>query len=355
MERYARRLAAYEAAGHDDPERSHEIALVRVTVLAEILDELLGLSMTAWQGWVSEAEALLAQVAADDALGRDARWQEVRWTLRFRIALGYSEWGNDVEAVRRLHPLLPELDAGHLKLWPYCDEASLFPQMRVCRCLGSAALHMGQDREAQRLAEQSIARAEHAGAPFFKMTGLTVLASALISLGEHRQAATRAGEYLRLLRAHRIRAYNSLALMLIGIAAAGQGNTLRARACFRHALAADREIGQFLPSALHHMGTIELALGNLAQARRFYREKLSLCEAQGLSDGLAVTLTGLARVALAHGKEAEARAHLRRAFQTSTQARPPRQMIDTLATWSELLMAEGQHAAAAELCAALLS
>jgi predicted ATPase/DNA-binding SARP family transcriptional activator len=349
-ERYARKLAAHEAVGHDDPDRRRDIALVRATVMAEILDELLGLSWEAWQGWVSEAEALLAQVAADDA-----RWQEVRWTLQFRIALGYSERGNDNEAVRRLQPLLPELDAGQLKLWPYCDEASLFPQMRVCRCLGSAALHTGDDREAQRLAEQNIARAEQVGLPFFKLTGLMILSNALIALGEHRQAAEAARENLRILRGHGIRAYNSLALMLIGAAAAGQGNTLQAHACFRRALAAEREIGQLLMSALQHMGTIELALGNLAQARRFYREKLSLCEAQGLSDGLAVTLTGLARVALAHGKEAEARAHLRRAFQTPAQARPPRQMIDTLATWSELLMAEGQHAAAAELCAALLS
>jgi predicted ATPase len=350
MERCARQLAAYEVAGHDDPDRRRDTALVRATVIAEILDELLGLSNEAWQGWVSEAESLLAQVTADDA-----RWLEVRWTLRFRIAMGCAERGNDSEAVRRLQPLLPDLDAGRLHLWPYCNEALLFPQMRVCRCLGLAALKLGHDQEARRLAEQSIARAEHAGAPFFKLAGLLVLSSALNSLGEHRQAAVPAREYLRVLRAHGIKAYHSLALMLIGTATAGQGDTLRARACFRRALAVDREIGQFLPSALQHMGTIELALGNLAQARRFYREKLSLCAGQGLSEGLAATLTGLARIALAHGKAAEARAHLRRALLTPSQARSPQQTIDALATWSELLSAEGQHAAAAELCAALLS
>jgi len=355
MESYARQLAAYEAVGHDDPERSRDIALVRATVLAEILDELLGLSMAAWQGWVSEAESLLAQVLVDGALGRDARWQEVRWRLQFRIALGYSEHGNDGEAVQRLSVLLPELDAGHLKLWPYCDEARYFPQMLGCRCLGFAALKLGHDREAQRLAEQNIALADRIGVPFFKLAGLLVLATTGISLGEHYQAEAYARENLSILRVHGIRVYYSLAILQIGVAAAGQGDVLRARACFRRTLMAQREIGQFLPSALQNMGTIELALGNLAQARRFYREKLSLCEAQGLADGFAVTLTGLARVALAHGNAAEAREHLRRALQMPSPARPPRQTIDILATWSELLMAEGQHAAAAELCAALLS
>ena len=41
-----------------------------------------------------------------------------------------------------------------------------------------------------------------------------------------------------------------------------------------------REIGQFLVSALQILGAVELALGNLAQAKRFYRETVSLCEGQ---------------------------------------------------------------------------
>jgi tetratricopeptide (TPR) repeat protein len=103
------------------------------------------------------------------------------------------------------------------------------------------------------------------------------------------------------------------------------------------------------------MGAAELALGNLAQARRFYREALESSEAQGATSDLALSLIGLARVALAHGKVAEAREHLRRALQTPSPTRPLRRTIDALATWSELLVAEGQLEAAAELCAALLS
>ena len=304
---------------------------------------------------MGEAESLLAQVAADDERPSDERWQEVRWTLQFRIALGYAEHGCDSEGVRRLNVLLPELKAGQLKLWPYCDEARYFPQMLGYRCLGFAAANLGHDQEAQRLAEQSVALAEQIGAPFFRLAGLLVLASTGISLGEHRQAEIYARENLKILRAHRIWVYTSLSISLIGMAAAGQANTLRARACFRRTLMAQREIGQFLAGALQNMGAAELALGNLAQARRFYREALESSEAQGATSDLALSLIGLARVALAHGKVAEAREHLRRALQTPSPTRPLRRTIDALATWSELLVSEGQLEAAAELCAALLS
>jgi predicted ATPase/DNA-binding SARP family transcriptional activator len=355
MEIYARKLKEMESAAHHDPDRQRAITLVRAAVLAEILDELLGLSQEAWQAWVSEAESLLAQVAADDEWQCDARWQEVRWTLQFRIAVGYSERRNDDEAIRRLTLLRPELETGRLKLWPYCEEAAYFPQMRVCRCLGSAAMNRGDDREAQRLAEESITRAERINAPFFKLTGLMVLSSALNSLGEHRQAAVYARENLRILRSQGIRAYHSLSLMLMGTAAAGQGNTLQARACFRKALAAERAIGQLLMSALQNMGAVELALGNLAQARRFYQEALELCAAQGSTPDLALSLTGLARITLARGDRAAARKYLRNALSASQPTRQFRPTIAAIATWAELLQVEGQLEIAIELCAALLS
>ena len=46
------------------------------------------------------------------------------------------------------------------------------------------------------------------------------------------------------------------------------------------------------------MGAIELTLGNLTQASRFYREALELCQARGSRSVLALSLHGLARIAL---------------------------------------------------------
>ena len=82
----------------------------------------------------------------------------------------------------------------------------------------------------------------------------------------------------------------------------------RARALFRQALAFAREMGESLVTALHHLGNVELALGNLAEARRLYRELMALSEESGLSYGVVVGLTGLARVALRQGDLVGARA-----------------------------------------------
>ena len=110
--------------------------------------------------------------------------------------MGYAERGNEGEAVERLKVLLPELEAGRFKLWPYCDEAPYFPLMLGYRCLAFAAANLGDDREAQRLAHHSIAQADRIGAPFFRLAGLLVLATTGISLGEHHQAEAYARENL---------------------------------------------------------------------------------------------------------------------------------------------------------------
>ena len=143
--------------------------------------------------------------------------------------------------------------------------------------------------------------------------------------------------------------------MLIGVAAAGQGDYLRARACLRRSLTAQRELGQFLVSALQNIGAVELSLGNLAQARRFYREALELSEAQGSTPNLTLSLTGLARIALARSDLGEARKHLLSALRTPAQTRQLRPTIAAIATWAELLQAEGQLEVATVLCSALVS
>ena len=51
------------------------------------------------------------------------------------------------------------------------------------------------------------------------------------------------------------------------MALAGKGSYGRARAYLRRALAFARESGKVLVAALHHLSNVELALGNLAEAR----------------------------------------------------------------------------------------
>ena len=136
---------------------------------------------------------------------------------------------------------------------------------------------------------------------------------------------------------------------------AGQGSYVRARAFLRRPLAFARETGEMLVEALHHLGNVELALGNLVEARRLNREMLRLSEGWDFSFGLAVALIGAARVALAKGELAEARAQLLRAFTIRWRSFPILHTIEALATMAEVEQAEGRLEAAAELCAALLS
>ena len=44
-----------------------------------------------------------------------------------------------------------------------------------------------------------------------------------------------------------------------------------------------RETGEIVVEAVHHLGNVELALGNLVEAKRLYREMLRLCEGWKLS------------------------------------------------------------------------
>ena len=98
-----------------------------------------------------------------------------------------------------------------------------------------------------------------------------------------------------------------------------------------------------------------MGLGNLAQAKRCYQHVISLNEESGASVALAGALTGLASVALATGDLVAARGHLLRALTALRQSCVFEWVVGALTVMAELLQAEGQAGAAAELCAALLS
>ena len=175
-----------------------------------------------------------------------------------------------------------------------------------------------------RLAEQSLALAEQTGAPFLKTVGLDSFAVALIQSGDCQQAEQRARELLTLCRAHGNRLGVARASWLIGQALAGQGSYVRARAFLRRTLVFARETGEIVVEAVHHLGNVELALGNLVEASRLYREMLRLCEGWEFSYGLVATLTGNARVALAARELTESRAYLVRAFEDTSAVVPDR-------------------------------
>jgi len=354
LEAYARQLKAAGAMENADPERSSERALVLATVLTAILADLLGLTSASWKAWVEEAMSLLARRGADDER-TDDRWVEIRWLLRFRMAFGHLCWRNCIESARIFETILPELDEGRFRPWPYSDEARHYWQIKGTMWWGWDAVHLARYEEAGRLAEQCLALGEQSGVPSLRMDGLILLAGVRMRTGECRKAENHLREYLRISRAHGLKYLVAVAFHHLGMALAGQGSYLRARACIQRSLAWGRESGQLLEGSLQSLGGVELALGNLTQAERCYRRVISLYEKSGGSVALAGALTGLARVVLATGDLVAARGHLLRALAALRQSGVSEWVVGALAAMAELLLAEGQAETAAGLCSALLS
>jgi predicted ATPase/DNA-binding SARP family transcriptional activator/tetratricopeptide (TPR) repeat protein len=350
LEAYAGKLRAAAETQSLDPDRSREMNLTLATVLAAVLDDLLGLSRESWQVWVDAAMSLLARGDADDE-----RWMEIGWLLRSRVAFGHIGWRNCTESASLFAALIPELDGGRFRLWPYTEEARYYWQAEGTMWWGYAALHLGRYEESERLARQCLATGEQSGIPLLRLSGLVLLASVLISTGDCRQAELELREYLRISRAHGLKYLVAVAFWHLGMAFAGQGSYVRARACVQRTLAWAKENGQLMDGALQLLACVELALGNLAQAKRCYRQVISVAERSGFSILVASALTGLARATLAAGDLVEARGHLLRALRLLRESRALEYIIGALAAMVELLQAEGQIEAATELCSALLS
>ncbi len=350
LEACALKLKEGAAARAHVPDRGDERVLVQATLLAALLDGVNLVSRESWDAWIREATSLLAQGETDDE-----RWREMRWLLRYRLAQGHRTWGNYAEAVALFRTLLPELDEGRFRPWPYTDDARYRWQIDGRMQLGRSMLCLGEYAEAQRLAEQSIALAKQIGAEGLRWECDGLRAEALIYADDCREAEKTARELLRAFRAVGASVGVAWAFWIMGQALAGLGSYVRARACFRRTLAFARETGDLLIESLHHLGNVELVLGNLAEARRLYGELISLCEGRGLSYGVVVGLTGLARVALVADDLAGAKEHLLRALKTQPRSRPIQHTIEAIAALAEIEQAEGQWEAAVELCAALLS
>jgi predicted ATPase/DNA-binding SARP family transcriptional activator len=343
-----------KARGGRDPIRSSERALVQATALTTLLDVVSevaeSVSWESWQAWAEKAMFLLAQGHANDE-----RWLEARWLLRYRVAVGNFNWGKYAESADQLRTLLRELDEGRFRPWPYTDEARCYWQIEASLWLGFDVLFLGRYEETQRLAERSIVRAEQIGSQLLKAEGLGALTMALVYLGDCRKADKSVREQLRIYRLHRNPGLVAQCLWRMAQALAGAGDYLRARACLRRVVALGGGNPAHVMPTLHHLGCVELALGNLAQARRFYQEMMTICEGWDFQYGMAAALTGLARVALAKGELAEAREHLLRALGTPPHTRAIQHTIETIAAVVELQQAEGQWEKATEWCAALLS
>ena len=265
-------------------------------------------------------------------------------------------WRNCVESANLFETLLPELDEDRFKLWPYTEEARYFWQTKVCQWWGYDALHLGHYEEARRLAERSLALGEQSGIPSLRLDGLISLASVLITTGDCRQAEMHLREYLRISRAHGLKYLVAVAFYHLGLALAGQGAYVRARACLQRSLAWGRESGQLLGGSLQTLGSVELALGNLTQAQTILPASDFAERRIRLFSWLGERPDRSRQGQRWPGAIWSRRAGICCAPSSMLQGSCTLEfVIGAIAAMAELLHAEGQAEAAAELCAALLS
>jgi predicted ATPase/DNA-binding SARP family transcriptional activator len=350
VEACAQQLKAGSVGRTPSPDRGSEHTLVQATLLVGLLFGELLASRELWDAREEEAISLLAQEGTSDE-----RWQEVRWLLKYGMAQGKRKWGNNAEARDLCRTLLLELEENRFELWPYSDDARYSWQIDVGKTLGYCVLYQGDYVEARRVVEQSITLAKRIGAEEPRWECEMVRAEELLYADDCREAEKTAREWLRACRAVGYTGGLAWSFWIMGMARAGLGSYVRAQVFLRQALTLARENGNVLTAYLHHLGNVELALGNLMEARRLYRELMALCEESGLSYGVVVSLTGLARVALGQGDLVRAKEYLLRALPLEMHSRPIQHTIEAIATMTELIQAEGQLETAAELCAALLS
>ena len=130
LEAYALELRDGAVASHHAPERSSEHALVFATILATLFAGYVPNRENHGTLLGDEAMSLLAQTETDDERW-DERWREVRWSLRYAMAIRYLHEGRYAQTAASLGTLLHELEEGQFKPWPYTDEARYHWQSQI--------------------------------------------------------------------------------------------------------------------------------------------------------------------------------------------------------------------------------
>ncbi len=163
-------------------------------------------------------------------------------------------------------------------------------------------------RRAEELSEEAVARARTLGDPRAISGALNVLAFVAAARGEHERAVAHNEEALALRRTLGDGLLVSDSAYNLGEAALSVGDTDRARAAYEEALALAREVGEILHAAhsLCMLGWLDLLEGDLARADERIRESLSVYIELEDDRDCAECLLSLGGVAAARGACEEA-------------------------------------------------
>ena len=324
-------LDALAAGRLDEMEAAHAAYFVGLAERAEI-----GFEGDEQPVWLDRIEQDLDNVRA--ALGFAFESGRVEQGLRIAAALSrfWRAHGHVSEARRWLARGLAHADGVPAEvraraLWAAARQAMAQNATDDARALVEEALplfrELGREREtvfalselawialdsdqrrAEELSEEAVARARTLGDPRAISSALNVLASVAAARGEHERAVAHNEEALALRRTLGDGLLVADSAYNLGEAALSLGDTGRARAAYEEALVLARDIGAILHAAhsLCMLGGLDLLEGDVVQADERIRESLSVYMELEDDRDCAECLLSLGGVAAARGACEEA-------------------------------------------------
>jgi len=187
---------------------------------------------------------------------------------------------------------------------------------QLCRMLGSKwelayllrkfaqyAARTGELKQAVKYAQESLTLAQKLGDKSLLATVLSTLGSIAARQGDVAQAIAYNQESLALARELGDKLLIALALNNLGYFTALRGD-LVLTAYAQEALTLVRELGDrmYITRTLHTLGYVATRNGNLAQAKTWYREALSVAQEIGSEKDIGDDLAGLAMIAAVEGQ-----------------------------------------------------
>ena len=214
----------------------------------------------------------------------------------------------------------------------------------VCRYLGEYAATC-------RLCQESLAVAEAAGDAYGRAIACNILGQTAYDQGAYTEAQTWCRQSLAIDEQLGNRWSQAFSLTTLGKVAHALHAYTEARQLFEQSLQTRREMGDTRGMALCFidLGTTAAALGTPTDAGASYAQSFALFQDIGNQWGMAEALIALGKLALSHARYAATTRLLQEALRLATQTQAVPQVVRIFAAFGQLLRHRGQAAWASEL------
>jgi predicted ATPase/DNA-binding NarL/FixJ family response regulator len=216
---------------------------------------------------------------------------------------------------------------------------------------GWFTFHLGRQREARALLEQSLAALRAIGAGAEMIFALNYLAVVCAYLGEYEQTQTLCDESLAITQATGDVYGRAVACNILGQAAYDRGDFATARLWSQQSLAIEQQIGNrwSMAYSLTNLGNVAAAMSDYTEARQLFTQSLRIREEIGDVRGVALCFIRLGDAAVGLGDSAEARARYEQGLALFHEIGNRWGMAAALIDLGQVALARQQSAAATRL------